>query len=98
MTMTTNEIQMLKDWFSREIDSLRSDAHSAREESREDHQQVKDSIASVADDVGDVKERVTRLEANDERRLKSLSRIQWGIATIIAAVPVVTYILHELNK
>ena len=98
MTMTTNEIQMLKDWFSREIDSLRSDAHSAREESRADHKQVKESIAGVADDVGDVKERVTRLESNDDQRLKKLSRIQWSVGALLAAVPAVAYLLHAVNQ
>jgi hypothetical protein len=61
-----------------------------------------EKLDKIADDVSDVRERVTRLEANDELRLKSLSRIQWGLGlaftSVIAGVPVLFLIWDRLSN
>ena len=59
-----------------------------------------EKLDKIADDVSDVRERVTRLEANDELRLKSLSRIQWGLGlaftSVIGGVPVLFLLWDRL--
>ena len=61
-----------------------------------------EKLDKIADDVSDVRERVTRLEANDELRLKSLSRIQWGLGlaftSVIGGVPVLFLLWDRLNN
>lgn len=59
-------------------------------------------LDKIGDDVADVRERVTRLEANDELRLKSLTRIQWAIGlsvtTLIGGVPVLFLIVDRISN
>ena len=54
-------------------------------------ERLQDTTEKIAADVSDVRERVTRLEANDELRLRSLTRIQWGLGlaftSVIGGVP-----------
>ena len=61
-----------------------------------------EKLDKIADDVSDVRERVTRLEANDELRLKSLSRIQWGLGlaftSLIGGVPVLFLLWDRLSN
>jgi hypothetical protein len=61
-----------------------------------------EKLDKIADDVSDVRERVTRLEANDELRLKSLSRIQWGLGlaftSVIGGVPVLFLLWDRLSN
>lgn len=60
--MTTTEVEMLRDFFQRELDDLKANHAAAREESRDDHKQVKDSIQRVDDKVSDLRSRTIRLE------------------------------------
>ena len=59
-----------------------------------------EKLDKIADDVSDVRERVTRLEANDELRLRSLTRIQWGLGlaftSLIGGVPVLFLLWDRL--
>jgi hypothetical protein len=61
-----------------------------------------EKLDKIADDVSDVRERVTRLEANDELRLKSLSRIQWGLGlaftSVLGGVPVLFLLWDRLSN
>lgn len=61
-----------------------------------------EKLDKIADDVSDVRERVTRLEANDELRLRSLTRIQWGLGlaftSLIGGVPVLFLIWDRLTN
>jgi len=61
-----------------------------------------EKLDKIADDVSDVRERVTRLEANDELRLRSLTRIQWGLGlaftSVIGGVPVLFLLWDRLNN
>jgi len=63
---------------------------------------IKTTVEKTRDDVVDVRERVTRLEANDEVRLKSLNRIQWGIGIavtcVIGGIPVLFLIWDRLSN
>jgi predicted nucleic acid-binding Zn-ribbon protein len=63
---------------------------------------IKTTVEKTRDDVVDVRERVTRLEANDEVRLKSLNRIQWGIGiavtSVIGGIPVLFLIWDRLTN
>ena len=95
--MTASEIQMLKDFFTRELDGFKATAAAARAESRDDHKIVTESIAAVDEKVDDVRQRVTKLEANDELRLKKLTKIQYWIGTLIAGVPVLFFLLDRIT-
>jgi hypothetical protein len=61
-----------------------------------------EKLDKIADDVSDVRERVTRLEANDELRLRSLTRIQWGLGlaftSLIGGVPVLFLVWDRLTN
>jgi len=61
-----------------------------------------EKLDKIADDVSDVRERVTRLEANDELRLRSLTRIQWGLGlaftSVIGGVPVLFLLWDRLSN
>lgn len=63
---------------------------------------LQDTTEKIATDVSDVRERVTRLEANDELRLKSLTRIQWAIGLsvtgFLGGVPVLFLIWDRLSN
>jgi hypothetical protein len=63
---------------------------------------IKTTVEKTQEDVVDVRERVTRLEANDELRLKSLSRIQWAIGlsvtALLAGVPVLFLIVDRITN
>lgn len=60
--MTPDQLAMLERMFTNQIADLKEDHRAAREESREDHKQVKDSIQGVDEKLDDVRERVARLE------------------------------------
>lgn len=61
-----------------------------------------EKIDKIADDVSDIRERVTRLETNDEARLRTLNRIQWGIGLAImgaiGGVPVLFLVWDRLSN
>jgi hypothetical protein len=63
---------------------------------------IKDTTNAIARDVTDVRERVTRLEANDQIRLRSLTRIQWGLGlaftSLIGGIPVLFLIWDRLTN
>lgn len=63
---------------------------------------IKTTVEKTQEDVVDVRERVTRLEANDERRLRSLTRIQWAIGlsvtALLAGVPVLFLIVDRITN
>lgn len=65
-------------------------------------ERLQNTTEKIADDVSDVRERVTRLESNDELRLRSLNRIQWAIGlsipAVIAGVPVLFLVWDRLSN
>lgn len=54
-------------------------------------ERLQDTTEKIADDVSDVKERVTRLEA-------TASNIKWLVAVLIAGTPVLFLIVDRLNQ
>jgi hypothetical protein len=89
--MTTSEIQMLKDFFTRELDGFKADAAAARAESRKDHQAVKESIEAVDEKVDEVRERVTRLEQSS----RTIGRLITGM---IAGTPVLFLVFDRISN
>lgn len=66
LPMSSEEVQLLRSFLQREIDVMRADMRSARAESARDHQEVKDQLTAVRNDIADLRERVSEVEAHEE--------------------------------
>lgn len=53
---------MLKDWMTSALKDIKEGHEKARDESRAEHREVRDSIQQVDDKVDDLRERTARLE------------------------------------
>jgi hypothetical protein len=64
--MSTEEVQLLRTFFQREMDVMRADLKSARDESAEDHKEVKEQLQGVRNDLARLGRRVHDVEVNEE--------------------------------
>lgn len=64
--MSAEEVQLLRTFFQREMDIMRDHLKSAREESAEDHKEVKEQLQGVRDDLARLGRRVHDVEVNEE--------------------------------
>jgi hypothetical protein len=64
--MSAEEVQLLRTFFQREMDIMRDHLKSAREESAEDHKEVKEQLQGVRNDLARLGRRVHDVEVNEE--------------------------------
>ena len=64
--MSAEEVQLLRTFFQREMDIMRDHLKSAREESAEDHKEVKEQLQGVRNDLSRLGRRVHDVEVNEE--------------------------------
>jgi hypothetical protein len=64
--MSAEEVQLLRSFFQREMDIMRDHLRSAREESAQDHKEVKEQLEGVRNDLSRLGRRVHDVEVNEE--------------------------------
>ena len=64
--MSAEEVQLLRSFFQREMDIMRDHLKSAREESAQDHKEVKEQLEGVRNDLSRLGRRVHDVEVNEE--------------------------------
>ena len=64
--MSAEEVQLLRTFFQREMDIMRDHLKSAREESAQDHKEVKEQLEGVRNDLSRLGRRVHDVEVNEE--------------------------------
>lgn len=64
--MSTEEVEMLRSFLQREIDFMRSDIKSVKDDNARAHKEVSNQLSAVREDIADLSERVTNVEAHEE--------------------------------
>jgi len=64
--MSAEEVQLIRSFLQREIDVIRADMKEARDESTVAHNEVKEQLKNVRDDISELGNRVHNVEVSEE--------------------------------
>lgn len=96
--MTAREIDMLKDFLSREIEALTLALREMREEASVDHRNVRKEMKTLADrlEIVEDTESITRSREEFRKSLRSdVMKLAAGLVTAAAALTAITFQLID---
>jgi hypothetical protein len=105
--MSAEEVQLLRSFLQREIDVIRADMKEARDESTVAHNEVKEQLKGVRDDIAALDNRVHYVEKHEEtqdhadiarKEVKDSLRRSFLAANAVlgTAIVVVIYLIDKL--